>query len=66
MLTLPGVVPTVGAAAYEVLHKSVCTPKRQKQQDPSSCLLRVYMAGDTLCPQPIGMGHMTATLGLGQ
>ena len=59
-LALPGVAPTVGLLPIEceVLHKSVCTPKWPKQHDPSSCPLWIYIVGDTLHHQPIGMGHM--------
>ena len=44
----------------------VCSPKRPKQQDPSSCPLWVYIVGDTLHHQQIGIGHMNVPFHLDQ
>ena len=50
-----GLLPVVQSTA----HTSVYSPKRPKQQDPNWCPLQVYIVGDALCHQPMGMGHVT-------
>ena len=37
----------------------------QQRTDPRSCVWVVYIAGDTLCHQPMGAGHMTVLQLLG-
>ena len=32
----------------------------QTTKDPKWCALEVYIAGDALCHQPMGTGHVTA------
>ena len=61
---------SVGAAARSVSYcqyKEVCSPTRPNAKqanelstttDPRSCARAVYIAGDTLCHQPMGAGHM--------
>ena len=51
LLALGGVLPNLKP---ELSHKE---PKQQT--DPRSCAQVVYIAGDTLRHQPMGMGHMT-------
>ena len=51
LLALGGVLPNL---ELELSHKE---PKQQT--DPRSCARVVYIAGDTLRHQPMGMGHMT-------
>ena len=51
LLALGGVLPNL---KLELSHKE---PKQQT--DPRSCARVVYIAGDTLRHQPMGMGHMT-------
>ena len=51
LLVLGGVLPNL---ELELSHKE---PKQQT--DPRSCARVVYIAGDTLRHQPMGMGHMT-------
>ena len=43
------------------VHEGVLTKttKYQRTTDPRSCVLVVYIAGDTLRHQPMGAGHMT-------
>ena len=43
------------------LHDRVLNKPTNYQQttDPRSCARVVYIAGDTLCHQPMGAGHMT-------
>ena len=43
-----------------LLVQRVCTPRRPKTKDPEPCALEAYIAGDTLCHQPMGVGHVTA------
>ena len=47
-------------------HTSMYSLKQPKHQDPGSCSLQDYIAGDTLYHQPIGIGHMTTPPCLGQ
>ena len=50
------VLPALGG----VLPQAHTNSQRTKQQtDPRSCARVVYIAGDTLHHQPMGMGHMT-------
>ena len=42
-----------------LLVQSVCSPRRPKTKDPRLCALGAYIAGDTLCHQPMGVGHVT-------
>ena len=42
-----------------LLVQRVCSPKRPNTKDPRPCPLEAYIAGDTLCLQPIGAGHVT-------
>ena len=51
LLALGGVLPNL---ELELSHKET-----KQQTDPRSCARVVYIAGDTLCHQPMGMGHMT-------
>ena len=46
------------------VYRTACTRRCAHQNDripknPRSCVLVVYIAGDTLCHQPMGAGHMT-------
>ena len=41
------------------LHKGICTLRQPEQQDLGSCPQLAYIAGDTLCHQPMGAGHVT-------
>ena len=50
LLALGGVLPNL---ELELSHKE------PKQQTLRSCARVVYIAGDTLCHQPMGAGHMT-------
>ena len=62
---------SVGAAAWSVpycQYREVCSPTRPNAKqanelstttDPRSCVRVVYIAGDTLRHQPMGVGHMT-------
>ena len=50
LLALGGVLPNL---KLELSHKE------PKQQTLWSCARVVYIAGDTLCHQPMGAGHMT-------
>ena len=40
-------------------HQSVQINNEPTTKNPRCCVRVVYMAGDTLCHQPIGAGHMT-------
>ena len=46
------------------VYRTACTRRCAHQnnripKNPRSCVLMVYIAGDTLCHQPMGAGHMT-------
>ena len=45
-----------------LLIQRVCSSKQPNTKDPGLCALEAYIAGDTLCHQPMGMGHVTVLL----
>ena len=58
------VVSREGAAAKSILYcyllTSVLLRQLPNNNRPQESLLAIYKAGDTLCHQPIGNGHMTS------
>ena len=63
-LSQQGLLPEVyrTASTRRCAHQYDRIPKNyenQKTKDPRSCVLVVYIAGDTLRHQPMGAGHMT-------
>ena len=58
---LPEVYRTASTGRCAHLHDQVLNKPTNYQQrtNPGSCTLVVYIAGDTLCHQPMGAGHMT-------
>ena len=58
---LPEVYRTASTGRCAHLHDRMLNKPTNYQQrtDPRSCVRVVYIAGDTLCQQPIGAGHMT-------
>ena len=61
---------SAGAAACSVpycMYREVCSPSQPNAKqanklgtkNPGSCTLVVYIAGDTLCHQPMGAGNIT-------
>ena len=58
-LSQQGLLPEVyrTACTQGCAHQNDQKPKEPK--NPGSCALVVYIAGDTLCHQPMGVGHMT-------
>ena len=60
-LSQQGLLPEVyrTACTRRCAHQNDRIPKNQKPKDPRSCVLVVYIAGDTLRHQPMGAGHMT-------
>ena len=55
-LSQQGLLPEVHCTACT---KGVLTKNDQIPKNPGSYALVVYIAGDTLCHQPMGAGHMT-------
>ena len=57
---LPEVYRTASTGRCAHLHDRVLNKPTNYQQrtDPRSCVRVVYIAGDTLCHQPMGAGHM--------
>ena len=61
-LSQQGLLPEVyrTACTRRCAHQNDRIPKNyENQKDPRSCVLVVYIAGDTLRHQPMGAGHMT-------
>ena len=60
-LTLPEISHSRGCYLKfaVLLVQRVCSPKWPNTKDPRLCALEAYIAGDTLCHQPIGAGHVT-------
>ena len=58
---LPEMYRTASTGRCAHLHDRVLNKPTNYQQttDPRSCAQVVYIAGDTLCHQPMGTGHMT-------
>ena len=55
-LSQQGLLPEVCCTACT---KGVFTKMTKYQRDPGLCALEAYIAGDTLCHQPMGVGHVT-------
>ena len=55
-LSQQGLLPEVRCTACT---KGVFTKTTKYQKDPKLCALEAYIAGDTLCHQPMGAGHVT-------
>ena len=56
-LSQHGLLPEVCCTACT---KGVFTKMTKYQKDPGLYALEAYIAGDTLCHQPMGAGHVTA------
>ena len=55
-LSKQGLLPEVPCTACT---KDVFTKTTKYQRDPELCALETYIAGDTSCHQPMGVGHVT-------
>ena len=55
-LSQQGLLPEVRCTACT---KGVFTKTTKYQREPGLCALEAYIAGDTLCHQPMGVGHVT-------
>ena len=55
-LSQQGLLPEVCCTACT---KGVFTKMTKYQRDPRLCALEAYIAGDTSCHQPMGVGHVT-------
>ena len=55
-LSQQGLLPEVRCTACT---KGEFTKTTKYQRDPGLCALEAYIAGDTLCHQPMGVGHVT-------
>ena len=55
-LSQQGLLPEVRCTACT---KGVFTKMTKYQKDPGLCALEAYIAGDTLCHQSMGVGHVT-------
>ena len=55
-LSQQGLLPEVHCTACT---KGVFTKMTKYQRDPRLCALEAYIAGDSSCHQPMGVGHVT-------
>ena len=59
VLTLLEISHSRGCYLKFACTKGVFTKTTKYQKDPGLCALVAYIAGDTLCHQPMGAGHVT-------
>ena len=56
---LPEVYRTASTGRCAHLHDRMLTSQRTEPTNPRACSLVLFIAGDTLCQQPMGVNHMT-------